>query len=179
VIAGPNGLGFRVPLLVCSPFSRRGFVSSQVFDHTSLLLFLERRFHVEVPNISAWRRHTVGDLTAALNMAAVNRSVPPLTQPSLGDTRVWTSDCPTSAPSDLIDAGLPTVAPYKVPQPNKLPGQEPGKSRAPSGLSCVVSQPAAPSGSTLSSAAGVAAVAATGLGAFLLRRERLRSGTNG
>ena len=48
---------------------------SDPFDHTSLLLFLERRFGVEVPNITAWRRQTVGDLTAALNMAAVDASV--------------------------------------------------------------------------------------------------------
>src|SRR5205823_4933947 len=66
-IAGPIGLGFRVPMLVVSPFSRGGFVCSQVFDHTSTLLFLERRFGAEVPNLSAWRRHTVGDLTAAFN----------------------------------------------------------------------------------------------------------------
>src|SRR5204863_4315204 len=40
-IAGPIGLGFRVPMLVISPFSRGGFVSSGTFDHTSTLRFLE------------------------------------------------------------------------------------------------------------------------------------------
>ena len=52
-INGPIGLGFRVPLLVVSPFSRGGFLCSDVFDHTSLLRFLETRFGVEVPNLSA------------------------------------------------------------------------------------------------------------------------------
>src|SRR5712664_3729636 len=42
-ILGPIGLGFRVPMLVISPFSRGGFVSSALFDHTSVLRFLETR----------------------------------------------------------------------------------------------------------------------------------------
>ena len=36
-IPGSIGLGFRVPLIVASPWSRGGYVNSQVFDHTSLL----------------------------------------------------------------------------------------------------------------------------------------------
>src|ERR1700676_3611292 len=36
-IAGPIGLGFRVPMVIISPFSRGGFVSSDLFDHTSIL----------------------------------------------------------------------------------------------------------------------------------------------
>src|SRR5262249_36199922 len=54
-VAGPIGLGFRVPLLLVSPYSRGGFVCSDTFDHTSLLRFLETRFGVEVPNLSVWR----------------------------------------------------------------------------------------------------------------------------
>jgi phospholipase C len=66
-ITSPIGLGFRVPTLIISPFSRGGFVSSDLFDHTSVLRFLETRFGAEVPNLSAWRRATVGDLTSVLN----------------------------------------------------------------------------------------------------------------
>ncbi len=51
-MAGPIGLGFRVPMLVVSPFSRGGFVCSDTFDHTSLLRFLETRFGAEVPNLT-------------------------------------------------------------------------------------------------------------------------------
>jgi phospholipase C len=67
-IRGPIGLGFRVPLLVVSPFSRGGFVCKDVFDHTSLLRFLETRFGAEVPNLTGWRRSATGDLTSALNL---------------------------------------------------------------------------------------------------------------
>ena len=65
----PVGLGFRVPLVIASPWSRGGFVCSQVFDHTSSLQFLEhfinRKFgkKVKETNISQWRRIVCGDLT--------------------------------------------------------------------------------------------------------------------
>ena len=62
-VAGPLGLGFRVPMLVVSPFSRGGYVSSEVFDHTSQVRFLEERFGIHASTISAWRRKTVGNLT--------------------------------------------------------------------------------------------------------------------
>ncbi len=55
-IAGPIGLGFRVPMWVVSPFSRGGYICSETFDHTSQLRFLEQRFDVKAPNISSWRQ---------------------------------------------------------------------------------------------------------------------------
>jgi phospholipase C len=76
---GPIGLGFRVPTLVVSPFSRGGYVANEIFDHTSTLLLLEKRFGVEVPYLSAWRRQTVGDMTSAFNFGCTpNASVPQL-----------------------------------------------------------------------------------------------------
>jgi phospholipase C len=74
----PIGLGFRVPTIVVSPWSRGGKVSSEVFDHTSILRFLEQRFGVEVPNLSDWRRATVGDLTGTLDFTNPDPSVPKL-----------------------------------------------------------------------------------------------------
>ncbi|MES1222289.1 MAG: phospholipase C, phosphocholine-specific, partial [Bacteroidota bacterium] len=65
------GLGFRVPLVIASPWSRGGWVCSEVFDHTSSLQFLEtflsNKFgkKVEEPNISKWRRTVCGDLTSS------------------------------------------------------------------------------------------------------------------
>ena len=68
--SGPIGMGFRVPLIVASPWSRGGRVNSQLFDHTSTLQFLEhfmqRKFGktVKEENMSAWRRAIAGDLTS-------------------------------------------------------------------------------------------------------------------
>ena len=64
----PIGLGFRVPMIVISPLSVGGWVSSEVYDHTSVLRFMEEVFGVAEPNISAWRRQTCGDLTRTLNV---------------------------------------------------------------------------------------------------------------
>ncbi|MGE8320087.1 MAG: phosphocholine-specific phospholipase C [Comamonas sp.] len=66
------GPGVRVPMYVISPWSRGGWVNSQVFDHTSVLRFIEARFGVAEPNISPFRRAVAGDLTSAFNFAQPN-----------------------------------------------------------------------------------------------------------
>lgn len=65
----PFGLGPRVPMIVISPWTTGGFVNSQVFDHTSVLRFLETRFGVQAPNISPWRRAVAGDLTSVFDFS--------------------------------------------------------------------------------------------------------------
>jgi len=62
----PTGLGFRVPCLLVSPFTRGGLVSSSVFDHTSVIQLLETKFNVKCPNISDWRRAIAGNLIDAI-----------------------------------------------------------------------------------------------------------------
>ncbi|HST64917.1 MAG TPA: phospholipase C, phosphocholine-specific [Mycobacteriales bacterium] len=71
--AGPYGLGMRVPMIVVSPWSRGGWVNSQLFDHTSLIRFLERRFGPREDNITPWRRAVVGDLTSTFDFRRPNR----------------------------------------------------------------------------------------------------------
>jgi phospholipase C len=62
----PIGLGFRVPCIVVSPWTVGGYVSHDVFDHTSVIRVLETLTGVKNPNISTWRRQTVGDFTSVL-----------------------------------------------------------------------------------------------------------------
>ncbi|NQE60629.1 phosphocholine-specific phospholipase C [Caulobacter sp. RHG1] len=83
--AHPLGLGIRVPAIVVSPWSRGGFVCSEVFDHTSTLKFLERRFGVREENISDWRRAVCGDLTSAFDFATPNQDWAALTLPATAD----------------------------------------------------------------------------------------------
>lgn len=72
-IEGTVGLGYRVPMIIASPWTKGGFVNSEVSDHTSVLQFLEKFIHkkfskdVKVNNISDWRRAVCGDLTSAFN----------------------------------------------------------------------------------------------------------------
>ena len=68
----PYGLGPRVPMYVISPWSKGGFVASEVFDHTSVIRFLETRFGVHEPNISPWRRAVCGDLTSCFDFKTPN-----------------------------------------------------------------------------------------------------------
>jgi len=76
-VAGePIGLGFRTPTTIISPWTAGGFVCSDVFDHTSLIRFIEARFGVHEPNISPWRRRTCGDLTTAFRFASGPSSYP-------------------------------------------------------------------------------------------------------
>src|SRR5262249_49176872 len=63
----PWGMGPRVPMYVLSPWSKGGWVTSQVFDHTSVAQFLEKRFGVTIPAISPWHRAVSGDLTSAFD----------------------------------------------------------------------------------------------------------------
>jgi phospholipase C len=79
---GPIGLGTRVPFLVISPWSKGGYVTSEVFDHTSVIQFIEKRFGVTEANISPWRRAVTGDLTSVFNFVDPNHgfvNLPPTT----------------------------------------------------------------------------------------------------
>jgi phospholipase C len=105
-IRGPIGLGFRVPMLVVSPFSRGGLVCSKTFDHTSTLRFLETRFGVEVPNLSKWRRQTTGDLTDAFNFAAKPKNgAPSLPTVAADSCSAWTPPTTTSGPFPKQEKG--------------------------------------------------------------------------
>jgi phospholipase C len=74
----PLGLGIRVPMIIISPWSRGGRVCSQVFDHTSIIRFIETWTGVQETNISAWRRQVCGDLTSAFDFAHPNTNCLPV-----------------------------------------------------------------------------------------------------
>jgi phospholipase C len=110
--SGPYGLGNRVPMIVVSPWSKGGWVCSELFDHTSLIRFLERRFAsrhrglIET-NITAWRRAVCGDLTSAFDFANPNP-----TRVALPDTAAYEpaghSRQPDYSPVPPIDQELPS-----------------------------------------------------------------------
>jgi phospholipase C len=114
-VAGlPVGLGFRVPLLLISPWTRGGWVTSEVADHTSIIQLLEKwttalGTPAVSPNISAWRREVCGDLTAAFDFTSPVYGFPRL--PALGPL-------------------VPEVKYNPLPGDNVMPRQEPGSKRA-------------------------------------------------
>ena len=139
----PGGVPDRRPSAVARPGRRRthrtrlpgphargvpvqpgGYVCSDTFDHTSQLRFLETRFGVKAPNISAWRRSVTGDLTSTLHVGSPDTSVPRLPgTPGRSDARVK-SEC---TPSQLIEFDVTNPAPYPVPVDQSMPSQEPGQ----------------------------------------------------
>ncbi|MFI2760421.1 phosphocholine-specific phospholipase C [Streptomyces echinatus] len=109
----PYGFGFRVPMIVVSPWTRGGWVSSEVFEHTSVLRFLETWTAAlgrpaKCPHISDWRRSVSGDLTGVFDFA----------HPVHG---------PVSLPAThVIGLGTCGPLPNPVPTDNALPAQEDG-----------------------------------------------------
>jgi phospholipase C len=73
----PWGMGPRVPMYIISPWSKGGWVDSQVADHTSVGQFLEKRFKVNIPAISPWHRAVSSDLSSAFDFVNPNDPVFP------------------------------------------------------------------------------------------------------
>jgi len=110
------GPGPRVPMLILSPWSRGGWVNSQVFDHTSVLQFLEKRFQVHEPNISAWRRAVCGDLTSAFNFVDPNGE----TLPKLPTTTRHGADRLRMHQEQLPQVPLPPPGSQQLPHQQRL-----------------------------------------------------------
>jgi phospholipase C len=112
---GVYGPGMRVPMTIISPWSRGGWVNSQVFDHTSVLRFLEARFGVRETNISPFRRAVCGDLTSAFNFATPNNDV----LPTLAGRK-------SKNEADTLRADQQKLAQIVPPPTAQLPIQAPG-----------------------------------------------------
>ena len=108
----PIGLGFRVPLLIVSPWTRGNIVVSEVFDHVSVIKFIENRFNITCPTLSQWRRSVVGDLTSAFDFTTADYSWPVLPN--------------TSAYPSQAQYECDTMPPPEIPLSQTYPPQEPG-----------------------------------------------------
>ncbi len=109
----PIGPGPRVPMIICSPWTRGGFVDSNSYDHTSMLRFLQAWTGVAPANVTQWRRSITGDLTAAFDFGHPDFSIP-----SLPDT------VPLITQSDQEMSFPPVTTPAEGAQAR--PAQEPG-----------------------------------------------------
>jgi len=120
--SGPYGLGMRVPMIVISPWSKGGWVNSQVFDHTSVIKFIETRFADRGPrlveaNITPWRRAVVGDLTSAFDFRRADSR--PVRLPSTAafappDTKTYPDLALTAPASQTMPRQEPGVRPARA-----------------------------------------------------------------
>ena len=130
----PYGLGPRVPMTIVSPWSKGGFVCSQVFDHTSVIRFIETRFGVHEPNITAWRRAVCGDLTSAFDFRTPDAQIPPLPDTSnyksMADNQCATQPAPavpaTPGPIDPQESGIRFARPlpYELHANGRIDGKQ-------------------------------------------------------
>jgi phospholipase C len=74
--------GFRVPLMVVSPYARPGFVSHVIYDHTSILRFIETRFDLPALTNRDANAQPMLDLFDFSHPALLN---PPLLSPATVD----------------------------------------------------------------------------------------------
>lgn len=115
----PYGLGPRVPMTVISPWSKGGYVCSEVFDHTSVIRFIEARFGVGEPNITSWRRAISGDLQSAFDFSRPNAS-----RPALPDTSDYRRQVDESC--KLVAPGVPAESVATDVEPQE-PGVRPAR----------------------------------------------------
>lgn len=138
----PLGLGYRVPMVIASPWSKGGYVNSQVFDHTSSLMFLENFLSkktgkkIKSSQISNWRRTVCGDLTSVFRPATGPGQDKPA---SVTRTQVVTAiqnarhkpprEVPEPLTADQI-AAVNRYLPYRAEADEIMPAQEPGTRKA-------------------------------------------------
>src|SRR5690606_31740120 len=84
----------------------------QVFDHTSVAQFLERRFAINVPGITPWHRAVCGDLCSAFDFSGATDIQPAL----LPSTANWAE----------LEEGQKAMPPYRLPDAHQPLFQEPG-----------------------------------------------------
>ncbi len=80
------GLGFRVPMLVVSPYARRGYVSGKLYEHSSILKFIERRF--SLPSLASINHHFDTSTPGTNNDAANGKPTGPAEPPRDGLRRI-------------------------------------------------------------------------------------------
>src|SRR5262249_11697264 len=120
----------RVPMLVISPFSRGGHIASEVFDHTSQLKLISARFGIQVPNVSTWRRKTVGDLTSTMFCSRPDTKVPKLPPPAI--YMPASGSCSSTSQQSEVGGAGPSV-PTKQRMPVQGGGSEPASKYYPAG----------------------------------------------
>ncbi|GAB2897210.1 phospholipase C, phosphocholine-specific [Paraburkholderia jirisanensis] len=104
----PWGLGGRVPMFVISPWTAGGWVNSEVFTHTSMALFLEKRFGITASSVSPWHRAVAGDLTSCFDFTSPNAT---------NSTYAGLPSTANTAAFDAAQRALPGVSAPGAPEP--------------------------------------------------------------
>jgi phospholipase C len=88
--------GVRVPLIVVSPFAKKGYVGHATYDHTSILRFIEAKFKVPALTARDANADALMDLFDFKNPPSV--TPPTITTPTVDPTGL--TYCETTYPHD-------------------------------------------------------------------------------
>ena len=75
-----------MPTLVVSPYARRGYVSGQLYEHSSILKFIERRF--SLPTLASVNHQFDASTPGTNNDAANGKATGPAAPPRDGLSQI-------------------------------------------------------------------------------------------
>jgi phospholipase C len=93
--------GLRMPGLIVSPYSRRDHVSHTVFDHTSILALVERKWNLPAMTCRDADANDLTDLTDLLAMARSRPIFPALPPLAPAGNLPEALTCSTSGPGTI------------------------------------------------------------------------------
>jgi phospholipase C len=105
VYTGFKQYGFRVPCVIVSPYGRADFVSHAVYDHTSILAFVEHKWNLPAMTHRDAQAHNMLDM---LDLTKPAFLTPPKLSKPLVDTDPNALACNTSGPGTIPPAGSVT-----------------------------------------------------------------------
>ena len=107
--------GFRVPSIVVSPYAKPDYVSHVVYDHTSILAFLERKWNLPA---MTYRDANANDLTDFLDLNAMNARSP--TFPELPALAAAGENAATLGCSKTGPGRIPPAPPTQPPRSPRI-----------------------------------------------------------
>ena len=106
--------GFRVPCIVVGPYAKPGYVSHVVYDHTSVLAFVERKWNLPAMTM---RDANANDMTDFLDLGAMSAgrpTFPELPQLAQSGDNEHTLMCSTTGPGVIPPSTQPAPLPIQI-----------------------------------------------------------------
>lgn len=110
-----RGYGFRVPCIVASPYAKAGHISRQVYDHSSVIAFVERVFGLRTVGGRAARANPLEDCFDFSRSRAGS-----VAYPAGGPPEAGCGGTPTGWAAELLDLPVPGGQKIAPPPPRSL-----------------------------------------------------------
>ncbi len=104
-------LGFRVPTVIVSPWAKAGFTSHTVYDHTSILATIERKWNLPALTLRDANANHLGDCLISSGPAPF--ATPPTLTAAPNATEADSASCEQTG-SPLLPAVVPEGAPLAL-----------------------------------------------------------------